>query len=112
MTQSEKSNQQSTTQAESLLTNSDKLIQEAVSTYNLQNFSPVEMAFPNIISDQQVNTQGDFAMNVQELFAQQAQLFNPSAQPIPQTSTVMQETPDTEGDSQELQAIRAMFDAN
>ncbi|BFT29939.1 hypothetical protein D210916BOD24_11150 [Alteromonas sp. D210916BOD_24] len=107
MTHSKKTKQQNEPQ-NPLLNNGEQLIQEAMSIYNLESFSPVQMAFPNVISNQQENTQGDFALNIQELFAQQSQLFNP---PPPPTNIYERGSLGAEEDSQELQAIRAMFDA-
>ena len=103
-----------------LLSQSNQLLANAQSLCNIPGFQPVSMAFPDVISGQSNNAVNPFEQNVQQLFAQQAQLFNPqtSSPELPQPSqeeasdaasqTTQQDIPETE----ELQAIRTMFDAN
>lgn len=96
---------------QALLNDSEQLIQQALSAFNLQGIAPVPMAFPNIINNQQANSETDFAVNVQQLFAEQAQLFNPP--PITEAAVPQEQNSEAEAEeTQEMQAIRAMFDAN
>lgn len=102
-----------------LLNQSNQLLENALSSCNIPGFTPVQMAFPSAISGKQINSSDSYSMNIQQLFAQQAQLFNPPTETPEAPVTVGSEQPEqasnneaTVAETEELQAIRAMFDCN
>ncbi|MCC2605104.1 hypothetical protein [Planctobacterium marinum] len=108
---------------EQLLSQSEQLLQNALNSCNIPGFTPVQLAFPNAISGHQQAQSSNYSMNIQQLFAQQAQLFNPPQEntdnpgapvtdPVPDPNAVTDHSPAETTETDELQAIRAMFDSN
>lgn len=112
MTQAKQSTEQSANVARQLIKDGDDLVQKAMSAFEMPVVDQVQMAFPNVISSSIHNGGIDFSVNVQQLFAQQEQLFNPIAVPEEQPSASMNEVASQEHETQEMQAIRAMYEAD
>ncbi len=131
--------------ASELVEQGNDLLKHAISAFEMEAFEPVQMAFPNVIGGSEAKQPGDFATNVNRLFAEQEKLFGtiPSMEQEPQpvvqigadiehysqpgaqidaqcgaqanilpgieSDTQISSPPECE--SQELQAIRAMYES-
>lgn len=98
--------------AQQLVDQGNNLLHQAISAFEMQPIQPVQMAFPNVIAGDVARGPADYAMNVNQLFAQQEQLFHglevTESEPQPVVTVAADASQE---ESQELQAIRAMYES-
>lgn len=98
------------------LADGQDLLRQSLSLFDMQVIPPVEMAFPHVISDTTTPAIDSAASDVNQLFAQQEQLFSGIAEPVediwtgPDNNTSSMTEPQASAEPAELQTIRQMYE--
>lgn len=101
-------------QHQALLSQSESLLNQAMSMFQLTPVNAVEPSFPSLISGKKKNDSGDFAVDASQIFYQQQALFdhleNAVVDGAGENDMHNQQTSASADDNSQLDAIRSMFD--
>ena len=103
-----KANTEQNNVAQEVVSQSDDLLKQALSLFDVQPTAPVQMAFPTVIGGDTLINPKEHSIDVTQLFVQQEQLFNGQLMPGVEPSADIEEV----SESEELQAVRSMYGAD